>query len=94
MACDDGNLINGDGCSSSCKVESGFNCIAGHNNTASVCKYEGRIKAELACVYKLDTPNAAMLLISFTPFVSNLLRIDFLNYLSFNFSTLCQVSSV
>ena len=26
--CDDGNLNNGDGCSSSCTIESGFSCIA------------------------------------------------------------------
>jgi len=25
-ACDDGNLINGDGCSSACAVENGYHC--------------------------------------------------------------------
>lgn len=32
-ACDDGNLINGDGCSNTCTVEPGFTCI----NSPSVC---------------------------------------------------------
>lgn len=45
LDCDDGNSIDGDGCSSSCKTESGYICIAGTNHTASVCKYQGRVKA-------------------------------------------------
>lgn len=28
MACDDGNLINGDGCSSTCTIETGYTCTA------------------------------------------------------------------
>lgn len=94
LACDDGNLINGDGCSSSCKIESGFHCTAGLNNTASVCKYEGKINADLVCTYKLDNPNTAKILISFSPFISNLLRINFTNYISFNFTVSCEVSSI
>ncbi len=35
-ACDDGNFRDGDGCSSACKVESGFNCSNG-TLTASTC---------------------------------------------------------
>lgn len=36
-ACDDGNLINGDGCSSSCTVEKNFNCIGGAENAKDTC---------------------------------------------------------
>ncbi len=25
--CDDGNMINNDGCSSSCQIETGFTCV-------------------------------------------------------------------
>ncbi|CDW91263.1 fu domain containing protein [Stylonychia lemnae] len=35
--CDDGNLINGDGCSSICIIEQGFNCTTGTKFTPSVC---------------------------------------------------------
>jgi proprotein convertase subtilisin/kexin type 5 len=28
-ACDDGNLVNGDGCSASCTIEKNYNCIGG-----------------------------------------------------------------
>lgn len=33
-ACDDGNLINGDGCNNTCRVEAGFSC---NNSSPSVC---------------------------------------------------------
>lgn len=33
--CDDGNLISGDGCSSTCTIEFGFSCI---DINPSVCK--------------------------------------------------------
>ncbi len=34
--CDDGNAVSGDGCSSVCKVETGFNCNRGQPST---CRY-------------------------------------------------------
>lgn len=37
MACDDGNTINGDGCSSTCKIEAGWNCRGGSPNTKDTC---------------------------------------------------------
>jgi len=36
--CDDGNLINGDGCSSVCKLEEGFNCQKLSNSRTSCTK--------------------------------------------------------
>lgn len=33
-ACDDGNLVNGDGCNNTCRIESGFSC---NNSSPSVC---------------------------------------------------------
>lgn len=35
--CDDGNLVNGDGCDSTCNVESKWICTLGNANTASIC---------------------------------------------------------
>ena len=37
FACDDGNLIDGDGCSSSCTIEASWVCTAGDHYTASIC---------------------------------------------------------
>jgi cysteine-rich repeat protein len=35
--CDDGNLENGDGCSSTCTIETGYICIGGSNDHADMC---------------------------------------------------------
>jgi cysteine-rich repeat protein len=37
MACDDGNLINLDGCSNTCTVEKHFTCFNGSIDSPSVC---------------------------------------------------------
>lgn len=37
LACDDGNTINGDGCSSSCQVEAGFVCTGGSPTSKDSC---------------------------------------------------------
>ena len=36
--CDDDNLLNGDGCSSTCHVETGFTCSGGSPTSEDVCK--------------------------------------------------------
>mmetsp|Transcript_15987 Transcript_15987/g.15913 ORF Transcript_15987/g.15913 Transcript_15987/m.15913 type:complete len:356 (-) Transcript_15987:131-1198(-) len=36
--CDDGNNNNGDGCSSSCEVETGWSCFGGNSNSPDTCK--------------------------------------------------------
>ena len=41
-SCDDGNVANGDGCSSACKVESGWDCRSyGLLNSRSFCARKG-----------------------------------------------------
>jgi cysteine-rich repeat protein len=37
FACDDGNVLNGDGCSSSCSLEKGFVCSGGTPYEKDVC---------------------------------------------------------
>jgi proprotein convertase subtilisin/kexin type 5 len=37
LGCDDGNLINGDGCSSYCTIESGYNCLGGSPTSKDTC---------------------------------------------------------
>ena len=45
--CDDGNVINGDGCSSTCTVETNYQCVNGSLTSASVCVYTSEITVEL-----------------------------------------------
>ena len=35
--CDDGNSINGDGCSGACRIECGWTCAGGNQSTADSC---------------------------------------------------------
>jgi len=35
--CDDDNAANGDGCSSTCTIETGYGCTGGSNTSASNC---------------------------------------------------------
>ena len=35
--CDDGNLLNGDGCDSNCNIEPGWDCGYGHPDIADFC---------------------------------------------------------
>lgn len=37
MACDDGNNIDGDGCSRDCKIEKGYSCVGGSPNSPDTC---------------------------------------------------------
>lgn len=44
--CDDGNLESGDGCSSECRIEAGFECTRQTNGT-DVCRVKGNFIAQL-----------------------------------------------
>lgn len=50
--CEDGNLVNGDGCSSACAIETGYNCLGGTAAGKDTC-YElcgdGKDFAKLGC---------------------------------------------
>lgn len=50
VSCDDGNLIDGDGCSSSCTVEQGYKCEGGSSTSKDVCTY---VKPEAVTITQL-----------------------------------------
>ena len=37
--CDDGNQLNGDGCSSICKIEKGWSCIFDNDTSIDICTH-------------------------------------------------------
>ena len=37
LQCDDGNLLDGDGCDSQCRIENGFSCVGGGEDLSDVC---------------------------------------------------------
>lgn len=57
LPCDDGNLIDGDGCSSTCQIETNFACVNGTAATPSVCSYTLPFNIELDKITKKLTSN-------------------------------------
>jgi cysteine-rich repeat protein len=37
LECDDGNLVNGDGCSSACEIEADWTCTGGSPTNSDIC---------------------------------------------------------
>lgn len=69
LACDDGNKINGDGCSSNCTEESSYDCFDEAPKGRSRCIYNQNIQINLVCIYKMDEPNVLEIIIKFDPYV-------------------------
>ena len=61
LECDDGNLVDGDGCSSNCTIETDFACINGSASSASVCSYNGSHSIQLKTGDKDPDRNAMTL---------------------------------
>jgi cysteine-rich repeat protein len=57
-SCDDGNTINGDGCSAACLVEDYYRCSGGSSTSPSVCVYTGiSLTASLKKIRKTEDFN-------------------------------------
>ena len=52
--CDDGNMVDGDGCSSTCKVEVKYRCENGSDSSPSACFYCGMIRLTLNKTERVD----------------------------------------
>lgn len=76
LPCDDGNLIDGDGCSSSCQIEPKFICHSKTGNSSSICIYVGFVYLEKVCVYKVED-NKGKIILALKPYVSNIHKSNF-----------------
>ena len=61
LSCDDGNIINGDGCSSICKLEENSRCKRKDEYTADIC-YDSRA---LECALFINSENSQILFLQF-----------------------------
>lgn len=52
LPCDDGNLIDGDGCSSLCQLETDFTCVGGSPTNASICSFSGTVEFNILSTIK------------------------------------------
>lgn len=57
LQCDDGNLVNGDGCDNTCAVESGWYCYGGSSTTADECIY---VETTLDSINVTDSNNLVL----------------------------------
>jgi cysteine-rich repeat protein len=75
--CDDGNLINGDGCSESCTIEKNYFCVNGSATSSSVCVYHRYdLTLTLFKIDKSSTSNQGIFIFQLTPLLYNLNKLD------------------
>jgi hypothetical protein len=67
LQCDDGNLIDGDGCSSNCTIEPFYTCNGGSSTSASVCFYIGNIDITTISYIKNPSKNQIQLKFLISP---------------------------
>lgn len=82
-ACDDGNIVSGDGCSKTCTVEPNYNCVNGSLISRSVCVYIGALTLSLQQVTKVVGSNQAEITLSISPNAPPLETMNFSTYLNF-----------
>lgn len=83
LPCDDGNTINGDGCSSECQIENQYTCANGSLTSPSVCIFMGDITASVTWMRNTGTVNEGVIALSLSPYLSA--------YSQMNFSQLVQL---
>lgn len=59
LQCDDGNNLDGDGCSSSCNLEEGWNCSNTNSQTSTSCVLAVNVVLELYKMEKVQGKNEA-----------------------------------
>jgi cysteine-rich repeat protein len=98
LPCDDGNLVNNDGCSSTCQVETDYVCTNGSANSSSVCCFNGSIAVSLGSAVKDPTSNSLALTYTIQPILPVLSLINgsynFLPYVTLSNPEATVVSAV
>jgi cysteine-rich repeat protein len=80
--CDDGNVVSGDGCSSSCTPEADYSCFGGSLYSKSICVYVGAITVELTQINRLLASNTAELTFTISPNIRGLTGMNFNHFVS------------
>lgn len=84
LQCDDGNNIDGDGCSSTCVIEQDYACVGGDATFRSVCSYAKPIVLTLVQSLKKVMLNQISLKFTLQPPLKDLNSIDFSNVVTTN----------
>lgn len=81
LACDDGNTVDGDGCSSTCTIEAGWTC----SGTPSVCG-PASLSLNLISIIKSPDSNNILLAFNVTPFSNSYSIAEFATVITTNAS--------
>lgn len=84
LACDDGNSVDGDGCSSSCEIESYYACASGTATTPSHCVYQNRMKLVLESIKPVKDANRVVISFQVTPATGAILKLNISSCLKFS----------
>lgn len=77
VQCDDGNVLDGDGCSSVCTVENDFTCTGGSIISKDVCSYSGPFYMTVMKTSKALKKNKVFVEFIIQPNIAALAGIDF-----------------
>lgn len=89
LPCDDGNLNDGDGCSSLCQIEPGYDFIGGNSTAASICSLiinPVAYNISLVFIEKQQQQNSVVFTFLMEPLIAELSTIDFTPLISCNIS--------
>lgn len=83
--CDDGNQVNGDGCSDKCKIETGWDCFYDSAKPPSVCMAKKSFAVTYEYCYRDITSNQAQFFFILTPPEPDLSKINLAKCFKFSF---------
>ena len=93
--CDDGNTIDGDGCSSTCKTEIHYRCVNGSDISPSACVYRGLfLNLTLKKTERVDGQNSGTFTFYVSPALMNLRRMDLTEYFTLDCESAYNVTSM
>lgn len=93
--CDDGNLVDGDGCSSLCSVEVGYRCENGSSTSPSSCYYVGvPLQLSLSSVKKNGILNQGVFEFAVYPALISLSSLDLASHVVLACASTYTVSQV
>jgi cysteine-rich repeat protein len=95
MACDDGNTVNGDGCSSVCQVEEQYRCENGSSTTPSACYYIGSpLTLELLSTRRTEGLNQGVFEFGLFPPLLTVGDLNLSHYLAFTCQSAYTIASL
>ena len=93
--CDDGNLVDGDGCSSICEVEPTYKCLYGSETSHSVCVYRGNpLLFGLIRTERVEGENKGIFQFSVYPPILIIEQIDLYQYVNLSCASTYTVTQM